>query len=181
MNDPLSKCLLLAYLIIMSLIMHLHCALFKEGGKHSRRSGEVRGADTEPGLLFDLVDERLSPVSSALRSLYELFTSLDAPSWEGVFRSLPLSLMSDDIWWKLRRTILVSYGQLWYRLVWRYRGWPWKVASMCDPRIPLNKPTRRSHRTRSRRNNGVRSHRSRSRHSCYSAFVLSVPCHHHCS
>ena len=104
-----------------------------------RRSGEMKGADTQPGLLFDLVDERRSPVSSALLVLYKLFTFFDDPGWEGFLRSLPLELMSDDIWWRLRRTILVSYGQLWYRLVWRYRGWPWKVASMCDPRIELHK------------------------------------------
>ena len=119
--------------------MHLHCKLFIEGGKHSRRSGEMKGADTQPGLLFDLVDERRSPVSSALLALYKLFTSFDDPGWKGFLRSLPLELMSDDIWCRLRRTILVSYGQLWYRLVWRYRGWPWKVASMCDTRIALHK------------------------------------------
>ena len=81
----------------------------------------MTGADTQPGLLFDLVDERRSPVSSALLVLYKLFTYVDDPGWKGFLRSLPLELMSDDIWWRLRRTILVSYGQLWYRLVWRYR------------------------------------------------------------
>ena len=63
----------------MSPIMHLHCKLFIEGGKHSRRSGEMKGADTQPGLLFDLVDERRSPVSSALLVLYKLFTFVDDP------------------------------------------------------------------------------------------------------
>ena len=71
--------------------------------------------------------------------MYKLLQTVDDPAWNGFLRSLPLELMSDSIWWRLRRTILVSYGQLWYRMVWRYRGWPWKVASMCDPRIAVHK------------------------------------------
>ena len=119
--------------------MRVHFILFRWGKSDMPRLGVQESSDTRPVIVFDFANKSRNPAVRALRDLCARLWPAEigiANPWFLVNHRLEVEQphWSDAVWKSLRGALLGATAGMWRRWIVHFDMWPYKLASVFDPR-----------------------------------------------
>ena len=144
LRDAASSAAMLTWIIVVAPVMRMHYYFFE----HCQTPFDIGESSPEKvPPIFNLGSVGASPVSSVLRALSALLNprrETHRDGWEVLYA------VWGEQWPALeaqtaREVTLLMIGHVWRRLRLVFSGWPWRIAVICDERIPMEERLRVAH------------------------------------
>lgn len=159
LSDPQSRWMTALWSTLTKPVMRVHFALFKyatwlservgleehdanaddadDAARHAEEAEE--GEDWRPMSMACFCKASLNPALKALQSMSKLAHQPSGFAWDSaVLASGPVLDWSQERLRITRRTLCMTVGQLWRKLVYPFQQYPWALATLADPTAALS-------------------------------------------